>query len=192
MNRKLDFWNFSTASTGIRTQDLHHDSWVSCHCTTYPTGVFRKLSPVKPIYYWGGRPLGTKPVFCDFPPLGVRSAKTQSVKQLRNFWEKLLGRTDFSPKSATSSGKLHLSVFGPKFLQVPRGCPRPKGPKIPVGPKVPVFCDFPPLGVRSAKTQNVKKLPTFRKKLLGRTDFSPKSAPSSGKLCFSVFAPEFL
>ena len=130
MNRKLDFWKFSTGSTGIRIRDLHHKSWVSCHCTTYPAAVFQKLSLVKPIYYLGGRPLGTKPVFCDFLPLGVRSAKTHSVKKMRNFLEKLLGRTDFPPKSAPSSRKLRVSVFGPEFLL--KGCPRPKGPKTPV------------------------------------------------------------
>ena len=32
-----------------------------------------------------------------------------------------------------------------------KGCPRPNVPK------PPVFCGFPPLGVRSAKTQNAKK-----------------------------------
>ena len=50
------------------------------------------------------------------------------------------------------------------------------------------------MGVRSAKMQNVKKLCYFGEKLLGRPDFFLKSAPSSGKLCFSVFdlGPEFL
>ena len=45
------------------------------------------------------------------------------------------------------------------------------------------------MGVRSTKTQNVKNLRNFGEKLLGRTDFPPKSAPSSGKLCFSLFGP---
>ena len=123
-----------------------------------------------------------KPVFCDLPPLGVWSAKTQNVKKLRNVWEKLMGRTDVFPKSVPSSGKLHFPVSG---SEVPRGCPRPKGPR------KPVFRDSPAMGVRSAKT-HVKKLRNFGDKLLGRTDFSPKSAPGSGKLCFSIFGPEFL
>ena len=42
-----------------------------------------------------------------------RPAKTQNVKKLRNFGEKLLGRTDFFHKSAPSSAKLHFSVFDP-------------------------------------------------------------------------------
>ena len=130
------------------------------------------------------RPKGPKnPVFCDFPPLGVWSVKTYNVKKLRNFREKLLGRPVSPPKSAPSSGKSRFSVFGPEFLQVPSRCSRPKGPKNPV------FCDFPLLGVRSVKTQNAKKLRAFREKLLGRPIFPPKSAPSSGKLCFSVFRP---
>ena len=98
---------------------------------------------------------------------------------------KLLGRTEFSPKSAPSSGKLCFSVFSPEFLQVPRAVVGQKGVKSPV------FRDIPPVGLRSAKTQNVKMLSNFGEKLLGRPDFSPKSAPSSGKLCFSVFDPEF-
>ena len=66
------------------------------------------------------------PLFCDFPPLEVQSTKTQTVKKLRNFGEKLLGRTDFPPK-------------------VPLGHPGPKWPETPVPG------DFPPLGVRLAK-----------------------------------------
>ena len=84
------------------------------------------------------------------------------------------------------NGCFHFPVFRPEFLQVPRGCPRPKEPR------KPVVCDFPPLGVRLAEPQNVKKLRNFGEKLLGRTDFFLKSAPSSGKLRFSVFRPEFL
>ena len=100
----------------------------------------------------------------------------------RNFW----GGRGFCPKSAPSSGKLCFSGFGPEFLLVPRGRPRPKRPE------GPVFCDFPPLGVRSAKTPNVKKLRNFWEKLLRRTDFPPKSAPRSQKSHFFVFGPEFL
>ena len=66
---------------------------------------------------------------------------------------------------------------------MPRGCPRPKGPENPV------FCDSPPLGVQSVKTQIAEKLRNSREKLLGRLVFSPNSAPSSGKSCFSVFGP---
>ena len=129
------------------------------------------------------RPKGPKtPVFCDFPPVGVCSAKTQNVKICalfgRNFW---VGRI-FPPKVPLSLGNCVFSVIGPEFLSVPRGCPRPKGPRNPV------FCDFLPVGVRSAKTQTVKTLRTFWEKLLGRTGLPPKSAPSSGKLRFSVFA----
>ena len=52
-----------------------------------------------------------KPVFCDFPAVGVRSAKTQNVKKFRNFGEKLLGRADFFSKSAPSSEKLRFFPF---------------------------------------------------------------------------------
>ena len=94
-----------------------------------------------------------------------------------------MGRPGFPPKSAPSSGKSCFSVFGPEFLPVSRGCHRPKGPQIPV------FCDFPPLGVQSVKTLNVKKLRNFQEKLLGRPVFPPQTAPSSGKSCFSFFGP---
>ena len=175
MNQKLGFCDFSTGSVGIQTRDLHRESWVSCHCTTYPTAVFQKLSPVKPIYYWGGRPLGTKPVFCDFPPLGVRSAKTQNVKKLRNFWEKLLRRIDFPPKSPPSSGKSRFPVFGPEFLEVLRAALGQKGLET-------LYFAISRLWVSVWPKRNVqKKLRHFGEELLGRQDFIPKSAPSSGK-----------
>ena len=174
-------------------------------------------------------------LFSDFPPLGVRSAKTENVKKLLNFGEQFWGRPDYPSKSAPSTGKLHFRVFrpGPEFLQVPKakpgqnttespfpagdslvihrpatfwekflgqtyffpkvhpgapgncvilflaqnfskcqwGCPKPKGPRNPV------FCNFPPVGVQSAKTQNVKKLRNFGEKFLGWTDFSPQKCP---------------
>ena len=80
-----------------------------------------------------------------------------------------------SPVAPSYAGKLSA-----------KGRPRPKGPR------KPVFCDFSPLGGRSAKPQSVRKLRNFREKILGRTDVFPKSAPSSGKVCFSVFGPELL
>ena len=45
------------------------------------------------------RPKGPrKLVFCNFPPVGVPWAKTQKPKKLRNFGDKILGRTYFPPK----------------------------------------------------------------------------------------------
>ena len=106
---EVNYWFHGDSNPGppVRESDI----------MTYTTTTgFQKFSPVKPIYYLGGRPLGTKPAVCDFPPLGVRSAETQNAKKLRNFWEKLLGRTHFPPKSSPSSGKLCFSVFSPEFL----------------------------------------------------------------------------
>ena len=86
------------------------------------------------------------PVFCDFPPLEVQSTRTQTVKKLRNFGEKLLGQTDFFPKSAPSSGNLRKFFrFRLGISLSAKGCPRPKGPR------KPVFCDFPPLGVQPTR-----------------------------------------
>ena len=124
------------------------------------------------------RPKGPKkPVFCVFPPLGVRSAKTQNVKNLRNFEEKLLGRADFSSKSAPISGKLCFLRFWSRISLSAKGYPRPKGPR------KPVICDFPPLGSGQPKTQNVKKLHNFEEKFLGRTVL-PKVPLAPGNCVF--------
>ena len=68
--------------------------------------------------------------FSDFPPLGVRSAKTKNVKTLRNFGQKPLGRPDFPPKMAPSTGKCHFRVFrmGPEFLKPKTGQTTTKSP----------------------------------------------------------------
>ena len=126
-----------------------------------------------------------KPVFCDFSPLGIRLAKSQIAKKLHNFCEKFWGGQIFSPNVPLAPGNCVFLPW-PGIYPSAKGCPRPKGPR------KPVFFDFPPVGVRSAKTQNVKKSHFFWEKLLGRTEFSPKSASSTGKWCFSVFGPEFL
>ena len=70
---------------------------------------------------------------------------------------------------------------------MPRGCPRPKGPKNPA------FCDFPPLGVRSVKTQNAKKLRGFREKLFGACFPPPKVplAPGNRVFLFSAYTRNF-
>ena len=137
------------------------------------------------------RPKGPRnPVFRDFPSVGVHLAKTQNVKwYLRIFGEKLLGRTDFfSPKVPLAPGNCVFPFSARNFSKCPGAAPGQKGLKNQY------FRGFPPVGVRSAKTQNVKKLHNFGEKLFGRTYFFSKSAPSSGKLCFSVFGPgpEFL
>ena len=111
-------------------------------------------------------------------PWGPVGQNAKCKKKWRNFGEMLLGQLDFFPKSASSSGKLRFSVFRPEFLNVPRANPRPKWPK-----KM-LFRNYPRLWVRSAKTENVKKLRNFGDKLLGRPDFSFKGASSTGKLFF--------
>ena len=84
-------------------------------------------------------------------------------------------------------GKLCFSVLRPEFLLVlSKGCPGPEWPK------KTVFRNFPPLGVRSVKTESVKKLRNLGENLLGQPDFPPKTAPSTGKLRFSVFRLEFI
>ena len=124
----VDFWIFGTlVPLGIElgTSSVRVADYASALHTLQPD--FQKLSPVKPIYYRGGRPLGTKPVFCDFPSLGVRSAKTQNVKRLRTTIPDTVV-TFFCAFGTPSGGKLWFSVFGPVpgFLQVPAGQNRPK------------------------------------------------------------------
>ena len=52
----------------------------------------------------------------------MRSAETEGVKKLRTFGQKLLGRSEFSLKSASGAEKLHFRVFrlGLEFLWVPK------------------------------------------------------------------------
>ena len=128
------------------------------------------------------RPKGPKnTVFCDFPPLGVRSVKTQDCKKVAQFSGETFECPVFPPKNAPSSGKLRFYVFGPEFLQVPRGCPRPKGPK------TPVFCDFPAVGVRSAQTQNVKNC--AGRSFWGERISPPKVPLAPGNCVFFRFWP---
>ena len=70
---------------------------------------------------------------------------------------------------------------------MPRGCPRPNGPR------KPLFLDFPPVGVRSAKTQHVKKMRNFGEKILGSSLVGgrfTRTARKTGKIhFFGVFGP---
>ena len=69
------------------------------------------------------------PYIAISPPWGSKLAKTQDVKKLRTFWEKLLGPTVSPQKSAPRSGKSRFSVFGPDILSVPRAALGQKGPE---------------------------------------------------------------
>ena len=64
------------------------------------------------------------------------------------------------------------------------------GPARPKGAKKTVLCNFPPLGVLSAKTQSVKKIGAVPGRIFwgGRIFFS-KGAPSSEKIAFLCFEP---
>ena len=77
------------------------------------------------------------PVFRDFPSQGVQSAKTENVKKLRYFGEKLFGAARFPPQ------KVPLALGT---------CPRPKRAKIPLDNR------FRPLGVRPKKKSFPRKL----------------------------------
>ena len=125
-----------------------------------------------------------KIVFYDFPPLWVRSAKTENIKKLRNIREKLLGRPDFSPKSAPSTRTLCFRVSA-QALNLSK-CPRPKRAKIPLNHR------FRPAGVRQ---KNCSPESCGKPSRIAWQHFlSAKSAPSTRKLHFSVFGPgpEFL
>ena len=179
------------------------------------------------------------PLFCDFLPLGVWSVKTQNVKKLRSFREKLLGVRFFVAKvplapanrvflfSARSFSKCQGAALGQKGLKTqyfaifrpwgpagqnakckkvaqfsgetfgcpvfsPKSAPSSRKSRFSVfGPEFPVFCDFLPLGVRSVKTQNVKKLRSFREKLLGVRFFFPKEPLAPGNCVFLCSTQSF-
>ena len=92
----------------------------------------------------------------------------------------IFGNTPVGP------GKLCFFRFLPGISLSAKGCPGPKWPK-----KL-VFRDYLPLGVRLAKAENGKKWSNFGEKLLGQPYFPPKGTSSTGKICFSVFRPEFI
>ena len=132
------------------------------------------------------RPKGPKnTVFCDFPPLGVRSVKTQNVKKLRSFREKLLGVQFFPPKVPLAPGN-RVFLFSARNFSKCQGAAL--GQK---GLNKPVFCDFPPLGVRSVRTQNAKKLRSFWEKLSGVRFFPPKVPLALGNRVLLFSAPNF-
>ena len=56
---------------------------------------------------------GYVPAFHDFPPLGVRSARTQKVKKLRVY---IFGVFWISPQKCPSTGQLHCFDSGPHRL----------------------------------------------------------------------------
>ena len=128
---------------------------------------------------------GLKNSILRFPAPGGPVDQHANCLKIAQFRGQTLGTDGFFPQKCPYFREIAVFLFSAwNFSYCPRG--RPTRPK---GPQNPVFCGFPPLGVRSAKTQNVKKLRNFGEKLLGRTDFPPKSAPSSGKLRRSVFRP---
>ena len=114
------------------------------------------------------------PVLHDFPPLGVRSSRTENVKRLRTTILKIV--VTFSPAFRDPLQR-EFALFrfrpGPGISLSAKGRPRPKWPKTPIfcifcfqpaistsakgcpgpkGPQNPVFCDFPPVRARSTKT----------------------------------------
>ena len=125
------------------------------------------------------------PVFRDFLPLGVRSVKTENLKTLRNFGEKLLGRPDFPPKVPLAPGNC-IFIFSARAQNLSK-CPRPKQAKIPLNHR------FSAVGVRPGKKFPPRKLQKTIPNSVA-TLFFAKSAPSTGKLRFSVSVPgpEFL
>ena len=143
--------------------------------------------------FWPGRaqgcpkPKGPRKPVLRFPapggPVGqnTKCNVTKCNTKFAQFQGETFGADGFPPKSAPSSGKLCFSVFGPQF-------PSAKGYRRPKRPKNPVFCDSPPLGVWSAKTQNVKKLRNFGEKFLGRTYFFPLVPLALGNYVFPFLA----
>ena len=110
------------------------------------------------------------PVCRDFPPLGVRPVETQGVQKLRTTIPDSV--VTFPPRFGTPSTRKLRFFFclrpEPGIPPSAQGCLGSKRPQ------KPVFCGFPPLGVGSARTQDVDELCNFGEKRLGRTGFPPK------------------
>ena len=129
---------------------------------------------------WAKRAYNPGPVFRGFPPLGVRLAKTENGKKLRNFWEKLLGRADFPHKSAPSTKKLYFRLFrpGPEMLQVP---------KAKTGQK-PTQSPFPTGGGPTKKKLVLRKLRKTIPDSVATFFFSPKVPLAPGNCVFLFLA----
>ena len=140
-----------------------------------PYGRFSEVKPRQTHLLLGWATTWDKTSILRFPAHGGPVGQNTTCKKVAHFSEETLGADGFFPKSSPSSGKLSFSVSAPEFPGSAKG-PRPKGPENPL------FCDFPPLGVRSTKTQNVKKVRTT-------IPDSVVGTPGAGKLCFSVFSP---
>ena len=127
-------------------------------------------------------------MFCDFPPVGVRSARAGpnvKCKKVAENHPRYRGNIFFH-FGPPSTGKLRFSVFGPGpgFIQVPTAVLGQNGPKS-------LYFAFSRLW--GSGRSNRKKLTDNH---LGWrvTFFSRFEIPSIGKLRFSVFGlgPEFL
>ena len=117
------------------------------------------------------------PVFRDFPPVGS-SRPNHKMQKSCIFGDKFLGWTYFLLKSAPRSGKLHSSVSLSATSLTSLSAK---------GVKPQYFAISRLLGVRSGKTQNVKKLwTTIPDSVVFFFDFG---TPSAVKLRFSVFSP---
>ena len=105
-------------------------------------------------------------------------------KKVAHFRGETLGVSSFFPQKRPSQREIAFARFRPSpgiYLSA-KGRPRPKWPEMPV------FCDFLPVGVRSGKTEDVKKLRTTIPDSVV-IFFLNFGAPSAGKFYFSVFSP---
>ena len=103
LNRKLDFWDFPTGSTGIRTRNLHCESWVSCYCTNT-----------------------LKPCLLRFPAPGGPVGQNAKCRKVAQFFGETFGADGFFfPKVPLGPGNL---VFFPFFTRARDffKCLRPK------------------------------------------------------------------
>ena len=86
------------------------------------------------------------------------------------------------------TGELRSSVVPPEYLSMPR-------PRVVVGQnglEKQYFAISRPWGSGLGKTVERKAVAEFRGETFWAAVFFSKSAPSTGRLCFSVFRPEFL
>ena len=122
-------------------------------------------------------------------PLGSGRPKRKMEKSCailgRNFW----GGRIFSPNVPLAPGNCVFLFLARNFSKCQGAAAL--GQK---GPETPYFAISRPWGPDRPKRKMQKRCEISGRNFLGRPDFFPKSAPSYGKLRFSVFGPgpEFL
>ena len=120
--------------------------------------------------------------YLRFPATGGPVGQNTKCKNIAQLLGETFGVGGFSPQTCPSLREIAFFCFWPGISLCQGAALGQKGLK------TPVLCDFPPVGVRSVKTQSIK---TLRTTIPGSvvTVFCDFGTPSAGKMRFSVFSP---